>query len=234
MNAKPTPFILFIASVLIMSSCNKQNDCVPPSLTVTSNGPVYVGDVLNLTASSDAGAVFSWTGPNSFSSTQQNPSIANVTAAASGDYAVTSKVGECEKTKTITVSVLDKPSCTPTNNTASHLTTMTFSTVSCGIFPSGKWEMHGTGLQGDINIQFYVNPVEKGNFVYDLSTMDANPNNAFIQIDNGGIYANWQATAGKLYVKLVNNKPSATFCSATFGNIQGASPRTSSGKLTCP
>jgi len=233
MNVNRKTFILLSLLSLLFITCKKQNDCVPPSLTITANASVYEGDALNLAASSDAGATFSWTGPNNFTSTLQNPSIVNVSAAAGGDYSVTSKVGECEKTKTITVDVLAKPSCTPTNNTITFFSTMNFSSISCGIFPSGKFEMHGTGLQGDVNIQFYVNPLDKGNFVYDLSTVDNNPNNAFIQIDISGVLSNWQATSGKLYVKIVNNKISATFCSAIFGNLQSTSTKSGSGKLTC-
>jgi hypothetical protein len=230
MNAKI--FILF-SLLLLFISCKKQKDCVPPSLTITSNSPVYEGDALNLTANSDAGATYSWTGPNSFTSTQQNPFIANVSAAGDGDYTIISIVGECDKTKTIAVSVLPKPLCIPVNNTIAFFSTMNFSSISCGIFPSGKFEIHGSSLQGDVRIQFYNNPLEKGNFIYDLSTVDNNPNNAFIQIDISGVFANWQATSGKLYVKIVNNKISVTFCSVTFGNIQSTSTKNASGKLSC-
>ena len=226
-----TIILLLVAMTFI--TCKKQDDCVPPSLTATSNGPVFVGETLNLTATSDAGASFEWSGPNGFTSTLQNPSISNITAAAKGDYTVKSKVGECEKTKTVTVDVLANAPCSPTNNTASMVYNMSFTSTTCGL-ATGGYEMRGVGPQGDYRIQFYVNPVLAGNAIYQLSTMNSNPNNAFMQIDIGGIYANWQATSGQLYVKIINNKITATFCSATFGNIQGGPPQNGSGKVSCP
>ncbi len=55
--------------------------------TATNNGPLCEGETLNLTGgSSVSGASYSWMGPNSFSSNQQNPSINNSTLAMSGTY----------------------------------------------------------------------------------------------------------------------------------------------------
>ena len=227
-----TIFPVLVALTFI--TCSKQNDCVPPSLTVTANEPVFVGETLNLSATSDAGASFEWSGPNGFASTLQNPTISNVTAAASGDYTVKAKVGECEKTQTITVDVLANPPCSPANNSANLVYSMTFTSTTCSIATGGRYEMRGVGLQGDYRITFYNDPLLEGNAIYQLSTMNTNSNNAFMQIDIGGIYANWQATSGQLYVKIVNNKITATFCSATFGNLQGGPPQNGSGKVSCP
>jgi beta-galactosidase len=81
--------------------------CAPPAApTVGYNSPIYAGMTLNLTASTVAGATYSWTGPNGFTSTNQNPSIANATAAAAGIYSVTATVGGCASapaTETVTV-----------------------------------------------------------------------------------------------------------------------------------
>ena len=61
--------------------------------TAGSNSPVCVGGTLNLTAAAVAGATYSWTGPNSFGSGIQNPSIAGVSAAAAGTYTVIASSG---------------------------------------------------------------------------------------------------------------------------------------------
>ena len=45
--------------------------------------------MISLTASGDASDTYSWTGPNSFTSSAQNPTIANATPANAGDYTVT-------------------------------------------------------------------------------------------------------------------------------------------------
>jgi hypothetical protein len=66
----------------------------PPS--AGNNGPVCAGQTLNLTASSIPGATYAWTGPNGFTSTQQNPSIPAATTAASGTYTVVATLGGCQ------------------------------------------------------------------------------------------------------------------------------------------
>jgi hypothetical protein len=75
-----------------------------PSATISSNSPLCSGSSLNLTSSPSGGTspyTYSWSGPNSFSSTSQNPSIANTTTAASGTYSFI---------------VTDSKSCTATVN----------------------------------------------------------------------------------------------------------------------
>ncbi|MBK5284521.1 MAG: hypothetical protein JJE25_03900, partial [Bacteroidia bacterium] len=57
-----------------------------PVPVVGSNSPICDGNTLNLTAS--GGTTYSWTGPNNFSSLNQNPSINNATIDASGSYFV--------------------------------------------------------------------------------------------------------------------------------------------------
>jgi hypothetical protein len=74
------------------------NTCVaPPSApTPSNNGPICAGATLLLTASTVAGATYSWTGPNGFTSAQQNPTIPGATAAATGTYNVKAILGSCQ------------------------------------------------------------------------------------------------------------------------------------------
>jgi gliding motility-associated-like protein len=67
----------------------------PSAPVAASNGPLCVGNTLMLTANTIAGATYSWTGPNGFTSSLQNPSIANITTAGGGVYAVTVTVNGC-------------------------------------------------------------------------------------------------------------------------------------------
>jgi hypothetical protein len=67
---------------------------IPSAPTAGSNSPVCSGQTLNLTAS-PSGGTFSWTGPNGFASSVQNPSITNVSTAAGGTYNVTRTVNGC-------------------------------------------------------------------------------------------------------------------------------------------
>lgn len=69
-----------------------------PTATASSNSPVCGGATLNLTGSTDIGATFSWSGPNSYSSTMQNPSITNVPNNASGSYSFIATLNGCNST----------------------------------------------------------------------------------------------------------------------------------------
>lgn len=67
----------------------------PTLPVVANNGPLCTGSTLNLTASSTAGATYAWTGPNSFTSSTQNPSITNVQLLNAGTYTVVSTFDGC-------------------------------------------------------------------------------------------------------------------------------------------
>ncbi len=84
----------------------------PPSApTAGNNSTICSGNTLSLTASTIAGATYAWTGPNSFTSSVQNPTITNVTTAANGTYSVTATVPGCPASAagTTTVTILQTP-----------------------------------------------------------------------------------------------------------------------------
>lgn len=72
----------------------------PTGLTASNNGPICAGGTLQLSASTIAGATYSWSGPNGFASTLQNPTIPGATTAATGTYSVTASAGGCSSTPT--------------------------------------------------------------------------------------------------------------------------------------
>ena len=80
-NFSPTPFGLVLT------------DLAPPG--PASNSPVNAGSTIFLTANSSPDVSYSWTGPNSFSSSLQNPSIPNATQLEAGTYYVTVSLGGC-------------------------------------------------------------------------------------------------------------------------------------------
>ncbi len=75
------------------------------SATATANSPVCRGSSINLSSTS-GGTSYAWSGPNSFTSTLQNPSITNATAAKAGVYTVTVTSGSCTATATVNVTVV--------------------------------------------------------------------------------------------------------------------------------
>ena len=75
-----------------------------PIATASSNSPVIVGNSLNL--SGGGVGTYSWSGLNSFSSTAQNPTVTNVTLAATGTYTITVTNVGCTATATTAVSII--------------------------------------------------------------------------------------------------------------------------------
>jgi hypothetical protein len=89
----------------------------------TANTPC-VGTTLNLYGAAIGAApiTYSWAGPNGFSSTAQNPTIANVTTAADGNYTLTvTDNNGCTNSMTINVQINDI-----------NITSTTVSASSCG------------------------------------------------------------------------------------------------------
>lgn len=83
-------------SSAILGPVQLTNPAQPATPVVPAVPQMCSGGTLNLSASSvTPGVSYSWTGPNSFTSNQQNPSINNVTVAASGTYFVTATVNGC-------------------------------------------------------------------------------------------------------------------------------------------
>jgi hypothetical protein len=83
-----------------------------------SAGPGCLGQTLNLTGTTDIGTTFAWTGPNTFNSTSQNPSIPTITAAAAGTYSFTATANGCSSAPaTVSVSVNASPVISSTTAT---------------------------------------------------------------------------------------------------------------------
>lgn len=109
--------------------------------TATNNGPVCVG--LSLQLNSSGGNSYSWTGPNGFANSTQNPTIASTVAADSGVYVVTaiSSLGCSDTASTLAIvqtcscippsitSLVNEPSCNGGTNGSINIT------VSGGVSP---------------------------------------------------------------------------------------------------
>ncbi len=81
----------------------------PVTITATNDGPVCVGDPINLYVDV-SGLSYSWTGPDGFTSTDQNPTISAATAAKDGTYSVDIVDGNsCGNSASTTVVVNDLP-----------------------------------------------------------------------------------------------------------------------------
>ena len=108
----------------------------PAAPVVVANTPVCEGGTIHLyAADTSIGVTYGWSGPLSFTSTDQNPVISNAPLTASGIYLATVSLGICTATSPISVSVTPTPSLTAGSNSpiCSGDTLKLFSTSDPGV-----------------------------------------------------------------------------------------------------
>lgn len=66
-----------------------------PIATAGSNSPVCFGETINLTAVTVTDAIYSWTGPDAFTSSEQNPNITSAANSNEGTYTLSLSVAGC-------------------------------------------------------------------------------------------------------------------------------------------
>ncbi len=74
-----------------------------PADSINSNSPVCIGEDLNLRELGGEATSWNWTGPNGFTSTEQNPVIPGAIEAATGRYFITISNGNCTKQDSLDV-----------------------------------------------------------------------------------------------------------------------------------
>jgi gliding motility-associated-like protein len=87
-----------------------------PIVNVSSNSPICEGSDLNLTVNATTNASYTWSGPNGFTSSQQNPTINGANTNASGNYSVTVSANGCSTNGSLTVAVNPLPIVNATYN----------------------------------------------------------------------------------------------------------------------
>ncbi len=111
-----------------------------PTTSATNDGPKCVGDMLHLSATGDSGDTYSWTGPNSFTTSQQNPTIANVTTDAGGTYTVTRNSTGCVSAgATTSVTINANPAAPTASNNGPVCEGLTLNLTVTGASGSYNW-----------------------------------------------------------------------------------------------
>jgi hypothetical protein len=146
----------------------------PPLLAVTANGSVFqTGTTLNLFAENGNGT-YMWTGPNSFISEDQNPTITNLQPSATGTYTVTVPYNDfipCVVTASKRITVSDAEQITADGSTTiCPSSSVTLSTQLAGTY---TWYKDGVMIPGANTNQYvastngaYSLKVDAGNNVY--------------------------------------------------------------------
>lgn len=115
-----------------VASLTCPNQTAPP--VVSSNSPVCEGDSIKFTTGNISGAAFSWSGPNGFTSTAQNPVIPVSALSDSGTYVVTATVGGCTSNQSlVSVAVSPRPSNPVASNSGPHCSGSTLNLSSTAV-----------------------------------------------------------------------------------------------------
>lgn len=148
----------------------KFQDCLSSPEASASNP--CIGNNLELTAS--GGTNYSWTGPNGFTSTDQNPIIPNANTSHSGQYSCTiTGTGGCDNTVTLNVLVGDSEAPIPS------ITNLPIITGDCNTvistIPTALDNCAGTIIGTTTNPLTYSTP---GNYTITWNYNDGNGNSS--------------------------------------------------------
>lgn len=86
---------------------------IPATPTISSNTPVCEGATLQLNANTIANGVYYWSGPNGFTSNNEDPTISNITLAGSGTYSLFIEQNSCTSSTVTTLVVVTPTPSTP-------------------------------------------------------------------------------------------------------------------------
>ncbi|MCF6133114.1 gliding motility-associated C-terminal domain-containing protein [Flavobacterium wongokense] len=84
----------------------------PEVPVITGNTSYCIGEDIELFVQSIPNATYQWSGPDNFSSSLQNPIIADITAANAGTYSVNAIIGNCQSPASIVVTIKPAPDYT--------------------------------------------------------------------------------------------------------------------------
>lgn len=147
-----------------------------PQVSAEANTPLCQGEALQLMASANQSPLnYAWTGPNGFSSFQQNPSPLPVP----GNYIVTAStpLANCSKKDTVTVVVATPPLITAATSDAplcsdGTLTVTFFATVVTN-YPPLTYQWQGPGFTSSLANPTIPSATSAKNGIYTLTVLDS-------------------------------------------------------------
>ncbi len=107
-----------------------ETDCgIMPGI-VSNGGPYCVGETIQLSVNEQNSAIYSWIGPDGWTSDQQSPTRPNCTMSMAGIYECTTTVGNQSVTASTEVTIYPQPSANFTFNTACEGDPVQFTSTS--------------------------------------------------------------------------------------------------------
>lgn len=148
----------------------KLGECLPITPSVTANNPVCMGSSINFVVSNASTVTvnYFWTGPNSFTSSVQNPNISNVNLTNAGTYTlIVYDVLGCSESAIITMSV---SACADIVETASGKSYRLFPNPNLGYFTIEAVENCSLEIINSIGQKVYFGELMKGNNYIDIQS----------------------------------------------------------------
>lgn len=154
---------------------------ISPTVTAGSNSPVCQGQAINFTSTpafahpTTPTFTYAWTGPDSYTSSLQNPARANAQASHAGTYTVTATAGGCSSNGTVNVAItpvrtVAAASSSPTVCVGTTMTNITHATTN--VTGAGT----ATGLPTGVTHSYASNtitisgtPTQTGTFNYTIT-----------------------------------------------------------------
>eukprot|EP01037_Dinobryon_pediforme_P007246 gene7246-7316_t len=222
-NTSNTPVKVVYTIVPLAYGCNGSvfhySVIVNPSVAApvpVSNSPVCVGSIIHLTTATIPNASYLWTGPNGFTSTQQNPNISNANDASAGTYNLSLIVNGCSgPAGSVTVSI-DHPSVAnagPDQYVCVMVPSVQLAGNVSGGGTTGTWSSAGTGTfspsASALNASYVPSDADRaaGSVVLTLATT----NNANCAISTSNMTIKFGPSPG------VVAGPDQTVCAQTTG-----------------
>ena len=171
--------------------------------TASNNGPVCSGQQLILNATNVTGATYSWTGPNGFTSNQQNPivnSSANLTM--NGVYTVTSTVNSCISSPSVTIVNIVNSPATPT-------ILQTGNVLSSSSASGNQWYNQNGPIVGATN-QNYT-PTVSGSYYVAVTSSGCSSSSSIINVNVLSIDENELSSDFKVFPNPTNSEINLEF-----------------------
>jgi hypothetical protein len=239
---KNTAFLLAV-SLLFFSGCKKHQviqDCNTIGTTTLSYAALIdAGDSIKFFALVPGNPVgFAWTGPNNFSSNSKNAFVPKAQTNASGVYRLDVDYGNgCIKTVTtdpISVTVPPLPCTTIGQNKAnlSDTAVASFNSLTTAAV-SNTFSFTANGVNGKIVMQF-LNTSRPPEGVYTIEPQGGISQFGYVRFRFETTGEIWQASAGRIFVRVTANKITASFCQVVVRNTAQTESITLTGEVTEP